>query len=212
MPFYLKISREAYGQLAIWKIDEPISYFEGRCNIFPEERGQFKNLKGNKRLEWFASRYLLQLINEQDEKIVCIKDIHGKPYLRNSSRHISLSHSHKMAAVISSKYSVGIDIQKIVSKIERISKKFINEQEFDYLGYNNRIEKMHIIWGAKESLYKAYGKRSLDFRKHMFISEFDYDPEGCILKGVVNKDGLKLEFNLWAGKLENYILVYGVQI
>jgi phosphopantetheinyl transferase len=211
MPIFLKKTFNNNGQVAIWKIDEPMSFFKQQSKITAEERDQVDELASRKKLEWYASRYLLQFLFGEKDEIICIKDEHGKPHLKNSDHHISLSHSNEMTAVISSKNLVGVDIQKIVPKIKRISKKFIGEEEEKKIGYSNRIEKMHIIWGAKECLYKAYGKRSLDFKKNLFISDFDYKPEGCSFHGSLKKDTTFMDFECWAGKFENYMLVYAIK-
>ena len=51
----------------------------------------------------------------------------------------------------------------------------------------NVIEHKHVIWGAKEVIYKLYSAGGLDFLKHIFTDKFIYKEQGEI-KGYVLKD------------------------
>ena len=39
------------------------------------------------------------------------------------------------------------------------------------------ISKLTIVWGAKESLYKIYGKKKLRFLEHIYIEDFKFENE-----------------------------------
>ena len=137
-----------------------------------------------------------------------IKDIHGKPHLENSDFHISISHSHDMVAVVASPFLVGIDIQYYVSKIHRIQQKFVNEDEMQHIPSEKSIQGLHIIWGAKESLYKAYGKKRLSFRKNIMIRDLKLNENTGIFYGCVTKDEYHKEFILNYHLFEKYTIVY----
>jgi phosphopantetheinyl transferase (holo-ACP synthase) len=111
-------------------------------------------------------------------------------------------------SVIASKYLVGIDIQHYVPKIYRIQHKFVNEDELAYIPEDKSLEALHVIWGAKESLYKAYGKRKLDFKRNILIKGLDISQDqgefqGTVIKGEYNKN-FHLKFYLF----KKYALVY----
>ncbi len=187
-------------RIGVWNITESLSWFEERLQLSASELQEVLTLTARKRLEWFAGRWLLHVLLQAEDRAVSLKDEFGKPYLLNSTLHISLSHSDDKAAVIISEKPVGVDIQYFTPKIERIERKFMREAESNSLSVKNRIEQLHVFWGAKESLYKAYGKRELDFRGHIFIAPFDYDlPQGTT-KGKI----LKGDF------CENYVIHYSV--
>lgn len=44
-------------------------------------------------------------------------------------------------------------------KIIAIGPRFINENELKYIPQNNKLYYFHVIWGAKEAMYKCHGKR-----------------------------------------------------
>ena len=87
----------------------------------------------------------------------------------NSLYEISISHSRELTSVMASPRLVGVDIQKLVGKIDRIASKFMTGVEMECLDEKYRLEHLHVFWGAKEALYKAYGRKQLDFRQHIFV-------------------------------------------
>ena len=48
---------------------------------------------------------------------------------------------------------IGVDIEIIHPRIEVLSIKFLNEEVKKYVDGSTRIEKLNVIWGAKEVLY-----------------------------------------------------------
>jgi phosphopantetheinyl transferase len=106
---------------------------------------------------------------------------------------------------------VGVDIQKLVGKIDRIVHKFMRDVEIDSVSSEFRLEHLHVYWGAKEALYKVYGRKQLDFREHIFIEPFSYDLEKGVCKGAIVKDDYRLECDLFYKKIDDYILVYGME-
>lgn len=211
MPIFLKKSIAPQGELGVWEITEPIEYFMERMELFPEEELLIKDLQGKRKMEWAATRYLLHLMSGRNTRAACLKDEYGKPYLKGSTYFISLSHSHEMSAIIACPKLVGLDIQFIVPKIERIAKKFLSKDELDALHYHNRIETLHVYWGAKECLYKAYGKKLISYSKHLHVSPFEFKEDLVVTEGTIQKDDYINHFNIYAEKIENYILVYAVE-
>ena len=207
MPLKLKLSKDHEVELAIWKVTEPHSYFENKLDIHAEEKEIISKLSGRKKLEWLASRYLLHIMSGRASRGEFVKDDHGKPHLQDSDYHVSISHSNQHICVIASPFLVGIDVQTYVSKISRIQHKFVSENEEQYLT-KDKIKGLHIIWGAKESLYKAYGKRGLDFKKHLFITDLEISSDSANFKGSVIKDNYSKKFNLTYHAFSEFILVY----
>ena len=200
------------GEIGLWRIEESELFFLEQLLLTPEEDHQIAAMKGHRRLEWLAGRWLLHHMSGRTIRAACLKDEYGKPHLEDSSYQISISHSRKIAAVIAAPEPVGIDIQKLVSKISRIEHKFMREEEFASLIPATRLEHLHVYWGAKECLYKAYGRRQLDFREHINIDPFAYDLQSGRCTGKIVKDDFMADYELWYSRLEDYILVYGREI
>ena len=208
MPLIHKIIDDKDIELAIWRTVEPKDYFHKKIEIHPTERSIIDHLSERKKLEWYSSRFLLHLMSGRSQRGEFTKDIHGKPHLMDSDYHISISHSDDLVAVVASKLLVGIDIQFYVSKIHRIRHKFVNPEELVQIPEERTLEALHVIWGAKESLYKAYGKRALDFRKHIQIFDLKINSNSGEFHGKVIKEDYKKDFLIRYYLFKKYVLVY----
>lgn len=98
-----------------------------------------------------------------------------KPVLNNG--YISLSHCKKgVAAVFSEELEVGIDIETKRENLTRIAQKFTTEEELTRFDCEPHTA-LQFIWGIKESLFKLYGYGSVDFKEHLEITAFEWDPQ-----------------------------------
>jgi len=209
--FYHKMFPQK-GEMGLWKIEEEESFFLERLVLIREEKAQIDEITGRGRIEWLASRWLLHTMSGRKIRGACLKDDFGKPYLINSPFQISISHSSGgMVAVLAAPYAIGIDIQKFVSKIQRIQHKFMRPVEMDSLAERTHLEHLHIYWGAKESLYKAYGRKQLGFKDHIFITPFSFDLALGRTTGIIQKDDYYKEFDIFYEKIEDYYLVYALE-
>ncbi len=204
--FHRKLDLQA--ELGLWHIEESEAYFMERLSLSGVEAEFVQQIKGRRRLEWLAGRWLLHLMSGREERGACLKDEFGKPYLENSLFDISISHSREMTAVMAAPQAVGVDIQVLVSKIERLAHKYMRPEELESLVPATRLEHLHIYWGAKEALYKAYGRRQLDFRAHIHIEPFAFDLAVGHCRGQVLKEDYQESFDIYYEQLNDYILVY----
>lgn len=199
------------GELGIWRIEEDEEFFVEKLALQPAEAAYIAEMRGHRRKEWLAGRYLLHYMSGRTIRGACIKDKYGKPHLEDSPFQISISHSREMASVIAAPFSVGIDIQKLVAKIERIAHKFMRPEEMNSLRPVTRLEHLHVYWGAKEALYKAYGRRELDFIRHIHVEPFVYDLNSGYCSGEVCKADFRARYQIWYERREDYILVWAIE-
>ena len=212
MPLYLHEHIEPRGELGLWNIEEEEEWFLHKLLLSPMELRQLSRMKGRRRTEWLAVRQLVHTMSGREKRGAFVKDEFGKPHLENSNYHISISHSESLAAAIAGPVPVGIDIQKIVPKITRIAHKFLREEERAIISAHNLIEHMHFYWGAKEALYKAYGRRELDFREHIIIEPFDLNsPEGE-MRGRITKGDFSANYQLNYRSVQDFVLVYAWEL
>jgi 4'-phosphopantetheinyl transferase len=204
------VARDA--QLGIWQIEEPDSFFLDRLGLSASEHEQLAGIKGFRRTEWLAGRYLLHVMSGRQMRGAVLKDEFGKPRLQGSEYDISISHSHGLAAVFAAPKPCGIDIQFLVEKIGRIAHKFMRPEELEALSETHRLEHQHVYWGAKEALYKAYGRRQLDFCRHLIIGAFDYQEEGGIISGRIEKEDYLAQHEIHYRLAEGYMLVWSVEV
>ena len=214
MPLQEYIITEPHGRLGIWHITEDEDFFLKKLPLTDTERTEIEATTGRKKLEKLAGKMLLQQLTGWT--FLIIKNENGKPFFKDSNLHISLSHSGDYVAGIVSDHVVGIDIQYLTDKVERVAWRVMNEVKFKSLDPNNRLEHLHVYWGAKEALFKTYGHKAMDFRKHLVVTPFAYMPNDHslamkITEGSIEKDNRLHWFDIYYQKIKNYILVYAIE-
>lgn len=163
-----------------------------------------ENLSAKREIETKGKEYLAKHL--LGDNCIIAYDDKGKPYLSCDSRHISISHSHdKLAIIVNEKESTGIDIELIRDKVLKIKHKFLTNEEL--LEANDDVEKLLIYWAAKETLYKIYGLKEVDFIAHLFVKPFTKHNLGTII-GEINLPNFKETFGLNYQIIEDYVLVY----
>lgn len=199
------------GKLALWHITESLEELL-KMKRSSEEHMAALNVFSyeHRKKEWLVARILAeQLSGEKDIRI--FYDKHNKPILKNSKKHISISHSHDILAVILDDHETGIDIEIIKPKVLRIKEKFMSEDELKSLQKENLPEQLTVYWCAKESLYKLYGKKELAFKENLCVEPFRYSEKG-IIKGWIKISAIQKSFALQYEKLnsgdDNYMLAY----
>jgi len=91
-------------------------------------------------------------------------DEHGKPGFQGSDQVISISHTDGLVGLQIHTVSHGLDLQIASDKIGRVAHKFCSEGDLTALSpYLDLQATQHFIWGLKECVYKAYGKKGLSY-------------------------------------------------
>lgn len=193
------------GKIALWNITEDETVLSNELKL---ESCPTNIISPQKRLEWIAGRILIQhLANSvQIPFLGILKDEFGKPFLRESNYHISLSHSYPyVAAQIHPEHSVGIDIEQPKEKLLKIAPRILDTTELQDAGTD--IVKHCIYWCAKEALYKVYGKRGLLFTHHLHLNPFSRKDFGD-LKGWIEANGTQEFVDLHYIVTKNFVLVH----
>lgn len=164
-------------------------------------------------LHWLASRAALAEYFGQTTDITILKNEFNKPSMlvNNVPYHLSITHSYKYAAVLfSTTHKVAVDLEKVDDRIARVSQKFVNAAEAEmFLANNSPILFQTIIWSAKETLYKHYGQKELDFKQHLtvFITQ---TVDGIKLRGCIHKTSVFF-YEMTMMPLHNYVLTYLIE-
>ncbi|NTW33882.1 MAG: 4'-phosphopantetheinyl transferase superfamily protein [Bacteroidetes bacterium] len=204
--------KKQFGQsstVGLWEITETLDFLYKNILLNEEEIKSFSYFKNElRKLHWLSYRNLLKEIISPKDYSHVVYDDNGKPFLSCKSHHLSVSHSGKFsAAIISNKYPVGIDIEKIHPRIEKLACKFLSEKELSDIDKNNKTEMLQVYWGAKEALYKLYGMKELLFPENIFIKPFEYNNAGEI-EGEINTKNFSKKYTLFYERIENYMLVH----
>jgi 4'-phosphopantetheinyl transferase len=201
MPLYKK-SEETNFSIGVWKIEEDLSSFE---TLF---KGQPDIKNDSRRLQWFASRHLANEMLGQPDTIVNGET--GKPQFKTSPANISLSHTAGFAAVmISNRYAVGIDIEAIHPKVQRVAHKFLQDDEIASIPADEKNAKLMLYWSAKESLFKLYGWGAVEFKTQLIIKPFTLSQSGILHADIITPHlplkNLSVHYEFFDGHVLTYV-------
>jgi phosphopantetheinyl transferase len=201
MPVYQTKKIAATIQLGVWKITETEEELRSLFVSKGYDPSTVSHTRKNTRLkQWIATRILLASFFN-DAKI--LYDNLGKPKLDNGW-NISISHSYEFVAIVlNKKEDCGIDIEKIGDKVARIKHKFLNPLDLKKITSNKHLT---LYWGAKEALYKYYGKKEVLFLDHLFIEEFSNNKNSFY--GKIDLPNFKKRIAMSYDVIDGYILTY----
>jgi len=189
---------------ALWFISET----EQELTSINDERPDSTIINSSKRLEWQAGRVLLRQLAEQFDLDYqgTVKNEFGKPYLKNLTHHISLSHSFPyVAAQIDPLHEIGIDLEQPKSKLLNIAHRILSPTELMDAGSD--VVKHCVYWCAKETMYKAYGKKGLHFSNQLNVNPFQLLNAGD-LQGKINANDRSFDLPMTYIIQPDYVLVY----
>lgn len=211
MPLLFHDILHAPGEWGLWKIDESEHWLRKQLHPHPHEDTQLAAIKGEeRRREFLAARLLLHRMSGRAERGRILKDTDGKPHLENSLFYVSLSHTVGYSAALAHPRPCGIDVQRIVPRIARISGKFVAPSEARQLIPDSELLQLHLIWAAKEAMYKAYGRRQLDFRRHLSVDFGGFRAEAGQATGALHSPTASLSFVLDWKTYPDFVLVAAV--
>lgn len=197
MPLFYQQNINESTRLAIWKIEEPEDFFNVKVSL------QREITHPHKRLQHLAGRYLLPFLYADFPHHEIEIATTRKPFLPNEQYHFSISHCGNFAAaIVSSRYRVGADLEFITPRLENIRNKFLHSDEMRFINsrpQNQRLQLLSIIWSAKEAMYKWYGQGEVNFAEMMRTFPFTSGEAGEInaafMKGSLQQP-LLLHFQL----------------
>lgn len=161
---------------------------------------------GKRILEWLCTRCLLFQLLGEDKEIDYQNG--GRPFLTDNSYHISISHTKGYVAILLHKTKVvGIDIETISERVNKVAHKFISPQE--YIDETQATAHKLLHWSAKESLFKLIEERDVDFKEHLVIQPFTPCVSGKMLARVAVKSPEE-DFLVHYEVRENYVLTWVV--
>ncbi len=190
--------------ILVWRTDEDLNFFLQNTNLSHDERLEFESIKHEyRKKEWLAARYVLkQICNDS-----ILKDDFGKPQLVNQVGHISISHCKSYAAAIfSNTQFVGIDIEPIHDKVQRIANKFLINKELSFINEEHSTQHLISAWCVKEAVYKFYGRKNVSFQNHILIEPFDWNAKEVYVK--MDEPNFKAYFNVKLHQIENLVIAY----
>ena len=201
MPIFKEIISEQ-TQILIWKYSEEEKF---SADLISDEK-EFENLKQKspKRLiEKQMVRHMLKKIMP-NHKIRYHEN--GQPYLEPFDKFVSVSHSFPYAVLAISEKKIGVDIEQVKDRIDKIKHKFLHPTEIDWLSRaESGIEHLTAIWCIKEALFKIHSSKQWSFKEFYVVDEFLLNQFSKIKCKVFDKDR-EDKFLAYLEKIENYYL------
>jgi len=192
-------------RLALWTLTEPLEYFEEKAHLSLADQNKYQSITSiSRKKEWLAVRVLLNEVLGFWPQITYTET--GKPILQNHSRHLSISHSKTMVGILlcTNPYA-GIDIEKTDRSIEKVSKRFLSEEELIQLEKQPQNFKRILYWCAKEAIFKSVNESNVLFSKQIAIEQVNTN--GTI-KGKYISEKEQLQFILNFEEIENHMVVW----
>ena len=210
MPLYKTITVDSNTTIHIWKVEESERFLADGIKLTPHCQNRYDGMKSEMHRRAFLSiRHLMAEVGYTDFDL--FYDDAGKPHLKDGN-FISITHSHHFTGIIiSKKDEVGIDIEKQRDKILRIAHKFTPIEEYKTIANTDALtQKLTIVWGAKESLYKIYATHGLSFLHHIDVKDFAFADKKTT--GEILYQGESSQYNINFLEFESFTCVYAVKV
>ncbi|MGY3088912.1 4'-phosphopantetheinyl transferase [Hymenobacter sp. UYAg731] len=144
-----------------------------------------------RKAQWLAGRVLVhalmtEILPMHHPPLVVRNDATGRPWLAGIAASVgltvSLSHSGSwVAALLSQGGRVGVDVEIIRDKAQRLASKFLAAQEWAAAqAVPDGPAHYTLLWSAKETLYKLAAQRGIIFRQQLLLHEFSPQEAGEI--------------------------------
>lgn len=198
----MKISIEQLApgvHLGLWKISETpediFSLYPFLRQYADELNKRFRNV--GRKMEFLCIRALLYEMCH-DEQLLISHQPSGKPVLSNGWQ-LSISHTKGYAVLLlSEQQTVGVDIEYMSTRVERIAPKYIRPDE----AAPTILDKM-LNWCAKETAYKYFSADDLQFND-MFVTRL---PDMLTVKNLKRDVVLPVHYRAET----DYVLTYAFE-
>ena len=171
---------------------------------------EFKNLAGAGIVSWMLMEDVKANTNKDVEKeamdlliketmgadFAMERDVYGKPWPTNKTGFISLSHSANWVAFcFHPNQPIGIDVETTRLQLAKVAPRILHQSELSILEKSHDKQRtLQLFWGGKEALYKAYGKKNLEFSSQLVLSGIEDDSHS--FKGEIILPDAKWECEL----------------
>lgn len=182
MPIYARHTFEG-GGIAIWRIEETSDALYALLSTSRYDAMLAAISHEARRAEWLAVRVLIAQVLGSDKEVKYHSS--GRPFLTDGSYYISISHTKGYAAIAyHDNRAVGIDIEHIAPRVQRIAHRFTHSDETLYINRYSADEQLQYLlinWSAKETLYKLLdNSAAADFRETFCIAPYELGQQGTL--------------------------------
>jgi phosphopantetheinyl transferase len=204
MPLYQTLNNNHKTRVLTWHITESEASLRKGIELSENSLERLALMSSSIHRKGFLSiRHLLRTAGYTDADLFYTED--GKPRLVGPE-YISITHSFEFTGIILSEKPVGIDIEKQRNKINRIAIKFAGSESSFIANHAESTRALTVIWGAKESMYKLYGKRGLSFKVNCHVDNFNL--EDGTAKARLKYQNDSMSFDVFFHEMHGFTMVY----
>ncbi len=193
--------------IGVWKIEEDLPTLLEMVEMSLEDKKRYEIYRSTSRkTEFLSVRALLAEMLGREAKIIYNKN--NKPFIKDGSHFISITHSNKLTAILISRNErVGIDLEYMRVNINAFASKFLNRREKITRRWADRTYHLYIHWCAKEAMYKICDKEGINIVNDITIEPFTVQESGEI-RGSVKNERIVDQFTLCYARYDNYTIVW----
>ena len=187
MPLFFKINAENGNTIGVWHANESVDELLGMLDLHEDDKIKLNSFRlESRKKEWLAVRVLIKELSGEEHRIFYKNN--GAPYLRSGDLHIGISHTKGFAGVAIAPFPTSLDMEKATPRIERVYQRFVNEDEKSFIPADKKTDYYNLIWTAKETLFKLYGRQDVIFKENLLIEPFVISEKGEIKARVMFDD------------------------
>ncbi len=211
MPISIQTTTCEGATLLVWNITETEQELESLClsqlSVLPSLSRIKHPLRRRQKL---VSSLLIGLMTNGKQHGTAYSPA-GKPYLE-AHNPISFSNCKTAVAMISHSQEIGIDLEEHDERTLRIRDRFLHENERKWMTISDLNNKEALIWGVKESLFKAIGGGGIEFKTQLEVLLPEISDSGNSGEGwaYYHSNTEKRAFRYYFRNLADLLLVYAI--
>lgn len=223
MPFHTLQRLSPTAVLGLWHLTETPA---GLWPLLPQAAAYRALLPDTadttRQAQWLAGRVLTHALSTNwlaplSTSLLVRNDVTGRPWLAGANPAVALSLSHSgawVAAVLAQSGRVGVDVEIIRDKAQRLAGKFLAPPEWaaaqaaTQAAPDTASARYTLLWSAKETLYKLAARRGIIFSKQLLLGTFTPQETGEIPATLVLDDTRTRHCVCYARPAPGYVLTY----
>lgn len=240
LPALLEPQGRERALVSLARLDLLEEYLEGAADqglghrfLTGRELEKFAALRLKKRrYEWLGGRLAakhaaLNMVKRRSDDwqaLEIFNDAAGRPWVEMAGKppprlHISISHSHELAAAVAAFHPCGIDVQRIVPTVLRVKDRFAGAAELEVLQAEDGLAgisetaRLTLLWSVKEVVRKMVALEKLLWFTELKVvkasrvqaGEFWYILEVRSMRSRFAGEAGN-HFEIWAQVMEDYVL------
>ena len=210
--------------LGLWNLTEiPAELWPGLSQAEAYQARMPTTADATRQAQWLAGRVLIhrlldELLPPPTTDLLVNNDATGRPWLAGDATGLAVSLSHSgswVAAMLTQGGRVGIDVEVIRDKAQRLAGKFLAPAEWavaQAATHATPEAEAHthytLLWSAKETLYKLAARRGIIFKNQLLLSTFAQQAAGEIPATLVLDDDKTRHSICYYQPAPGYVLTY----